>query len=193
MANNDPRIRIILQYFIHMDDDVELDVLLVTLFGLIALMFSEINTCVALLSYGYLHLCGQSRHRRSTHRTYSIRNKVPGQLEKLHFLVGHHDETCKDHIHMNTDCFNHLCYLLRNLGGLRDTHHVSIGEQVAIFLTVLSHHTENRVIKHSFKRPGYTISKHFNGVLNTLLNLYNVLLVRNDINNFHDWYNYGMK
>ncbi|KAL8506003.1 hypothetical protein ACS0TY_017021 [Phlomoides rotata] len=59
----------------------------------------------------------------------------------------------------------------------RDTRHVSIGEQVAIFLTVLSHHTKNRVIKHSFKRSGYTISKHFNGVLNTLLKLYNVLLV----------------
>ncbi|KAL8531322.1 hypothetical protein ACS0TY_008082 [Phlomoides rotata] len=130
------------QYVIHMDDEVELDVLLVTLFGLIAIMFSEINTCVALLSYGYMNLRAQSRHRRSTSSTYSIRNKVPGQIEKLHFLVGHHDETCKDHIRMNTDCFNRLCYLLRNLCGLRDTRHVSISVQVAIFLTVLSHHTK---------------------------------------------------
>ncbi|KAL8457377.1 hypothetical protein ACS0TY_035294 [Phlomoides rotata] len=78
---------------------------------------------------------------------------------------------------MNTDCFNRLCYLLRNLGGLRDTRNVSISEQIAIFLTVLSHHTKNRVVKHSFNRSGYTISKYFNLVLNTLLKLYNVLLV----------------
>ncbi|KAL8478079.1 hypothetical protein ACS0TY_030101 [Phlomoides rotata] len=51
---------------------------------------------------------------------------------------------------MNTNSFNHLCYLLRNVGGLRDTSNVSISEQVAIFLTVLPHHTKNRIIKHSF-------------------------------------------
>ncbi|KAL8457870.1 hypothetical protein ACS0TY_035657 [Phlomoides rotata] len=62
------------------------------------------------------------------------------------------------------------------LKGLRDTQNVSISEQVAIFLTVLSHHTKNRVIKHSFKHSGFTISKHFNFVLETLLKLHNVLL-----------------
>ncbi|KAL8496637.1 hypothetical protein ACS0TY_020359 [Phlomoides rotata] len=134
------------QYFIHIDDVVEFDVLLVVLFGVIALMFSEINTCVVLVTYGFLTLRAQSRRRRSTLRTYSIQSKVPGQIEKLHFLVGHHDETCKDHIRMNTNYFNCLCYLLRNLGGLMDTCHVSIR---------------------------YKISKHFNLVLNTLLKLYN--------------------
>ncbi|KAL8485136.1 hypothetical protein ACS0TY_027431 [Phlomoides rotata] len=165
------------QYFKIMDDDVELHVLLVTLFGLIAQMIKENNTFVILMSYGFLKFHRQSKRRRLFDRTYSVRSKVPQQIEKLHFLVGHHDETCKDHIRMNTDCFNRLCYLLRNLGGLRDTRNVSISEQVAIFLTVLSHHTKNRVVKHSFNRSGYTISKHFNLVLNTLLKLYIVLLV----------------
>ncbi|KAL8483601.1 hypothetical protein ACS0TY_026329 [Phlomoides rotata] len=81
---------------------------------------------------------------------------------------------------MNTYYFNRLCYLLQNLGGLRDTQNVTISEQVAIFLTVLSHHTKNRVIKHIFKLSGYTISKHFNLVLNTLLRLHNVLLVTSE-------------
>ncbi|KAL8464389.1 hypothetical protein ACS0TY_034062 [Phlomoides rotata] len=79
---------------------------------------------------------------------------------------------------MNSDCFNRLCYLLKNLGGLRSTRNVSISEQVAIFLTILSHHTKNRAVKHTFTRSGYTISKHFNNVLNTLLKLYTVLLVK---------------
>ncbi|KAL8551372.1 hypothetical protein ACS0TY_000458 [Phlomoides rotata] len=158
-----------------MDDDVELHVLLVTLFGLIAQMIRENNTFVVLMSYGFLKLHRQSKRRRLLDRTYSIRSKVPDQIEKLHFLVGHHDETCRNHIRMNTDCFNRLLYLLCNLGGLRDTRNVSISEQVAIFFTVLSHHTKNRVVKHSFNRSGYT--KHFNLVLNTLLKLYTVLLV----------------
>ncbi|KAL8498207.1 hypothetical protein ACS0TY_021513 [Phlomoides rotata] len=66
----------------------------------------------------------------------------------------------------------------KNLGGLRSTRNVSINEQVAIFLIILSHHTKNRVVKPTFIRSRYTISKHFNNVLNTLLKLYTVLLVK---------------
>ncbi|KAL8520584.1 hypothetical protein ACS0TY_011207 [Phlomoides rotata] len=45
------------------------------------------------------------------------------------------------------------------------------------FFSVLSHHKKNRVVKHDFRRSGYTISKNFNSVLNTLLKLHTVLLV----------------
>ncbi|KAL8523705.1 hypothetical protein ACS0TY_013609 [Phlomoides rotata] len=159
-----------------MDDDVELEVLIVTLFGLVAQLFMEVNTFVVLMSYGFLKFHMHSSRRSCLGRTYSLRSKVPHQIEKLHYLVEHHNETCKDHLRMNTDYFNRLCYFLRNLGGLRDTRNVSISEQVAIFLTVLSHHTKNRVIKHSFKRSGFTISKYFNSVLDTLLKLHTVLL-----------------
>ncbi|KAL8543784.1 hypothetical protein ACS0TY_004367 [Phlomoides rotata] len=111
----------ILQNITSMDDDVELEVLLVTLFGLIAQMFMEVNTFVVLMSYGFLKIRRKSRRRSCLDRTHSIRSKVPGQIEKLHYLVEHRDETCKNHLRMNTDYFNRLCYLLRNLGGLRDT------------------------------------------------------------------------
>ncbi|KAL8458040.1 hypothetical protein ACS0TY_035787 [Phlomoides rotata] len=143
-----------------MDDDVEFEVLIVTLFGLVAQLFMEVNTFVVLMSYGFLKFHRHSSRRSCLGRTYSLRSKVPHQIEKLHYLIDHHDDTCKDHLRMNTDCFNRLCYLLRNLGGLRDTRNVSISEQVAIFLT----------------RSGFTISKYFNSVLDTLLKLHNVLL-----------------
>ncbi|KAL8499763.1 hypothetical protein ACS0TY_019654 [Phlomoides rotata] len=109
------------------------------------------------MSYGFMRSHKKSKRCRLVDRNYSIKTKVPGQMEKLHFLAGYHDETCRDHIRMNTDCFNRLCYLLRNLGGLRDTRNVTISEQVTIFLIVLSHHTKNHVIKYSFNRSGYTI------------------------------------
>ncbi|KAL8500325.1 hypothetical protein ACS0TY_020068 [Phlomoides rotata] len=63
------------------------------------------------------------------------------------------------------------------LGGLSPTRNVTIAKQVAMFLSVLSHHTKNRIVKHSFKLSGYTVSKHFNSVLNSLLKLHPILLI----------------
>ncbi|KAL8470640.1 hypothetical protein ACS0TY_033265 [Phlomoides rotata] len=154
-----------------MDDDVEIYVAILTMFGLIAALYSEMNDIILILAQGFLFL----RSRTSTYR--SIKGKITRQLDNMHYLINDNDVTCRDHIRMNSDCFNCLCYLLHNLGGLRPTRNVSISEQVAIFLTILSHHTKNRVVKQSFRRAGYTISKHFNNVLNTLLRLYMVLLI----------------
>ncbi|KAL8542651.1 hypothetical protein ACS0TY_003509 [Phlomoides rotata] len=119
----------------------------------------------------------RGRRGRGLSVTYSILGNVTRQIDHLNYLVYFSDETCKDHIRMTTDCFNRLCYLLQHVGGLRSTRNMSIGEQVAIFLMILSHHSKNRVVKHRFRRSGYTISKHFNSVLNTLLKLHTVLLV----------------
>ncbi|KAL8476785.1 hypothetical protein ACS0TY_029184 [Phlomoides rotata] len=161
-----------------MDNEVELGVVLMMCFGLIAEMFVEINEFIIIMSLCYLRLRRWSRYsRRLGQIRYGLRSKVTRQLDHLHFLVNYDDETCRDHIRMNSDCFNRLCFLLQNLGGPRATRNVTISEQVAIFLTVLSHHTKNRVVKYSFRRPGYTISKHFNSVLNTILKLHRVLLV----------------
>ncbi|KAL8530926.1 hypothetical protein ACS0TY_007811 [Phlomoides rotata] len=63
----------------------------------------------------------------------------------------------KDHIRMNSNSFNHICYLLQNLGGLR--------------------------------RSCYTISKHFNTILNNVLKLHTILLVQHvpKDNNDYRW------
>ncbi|KAL8532204.1 hypothetical protein ACS0TY_008704 [Phlomoides rotata] len=161
-----------------MDNDVELDVAILTLFGLISELMTEINSFVIFMSFSFLRIRRRAIHARTIGGTYSLRSKVTRQLHTLNFLVNYDDETCKDHLRMNSDCFNRLCYLLQNLGGLRSTRNVTISEQVAIFLTVLSHHTKNRVVKHSFGRSGYTISKYFNSVLNTLLKLHRFLLAK---------------
>ncbi|KAL8458230.1 hypothetical protein ACS0TY_035931 [Phlomoides rotata] len=150
---------------------------LMTTFGLLAEMMSELNSLFIFMMFGYLQFRRRMRNVRISGGHYDLRSKVTRQLDNMHFLINYNDEMCKDHIRMNSDCFNRLCYLLQNLGGLRSTRNVTISEQVAIFFTILSHHTKNRVVKHTFRRPGYTISKHFNSVLNTLLNLHRVLLV----------------
>ncbi|KAK6132317.1 hypothetical protein DH2020_033941 [Rehmannia glutinosa] len=78
---------------------------------------------------------------------------------------------------MDRNAFSRLCFLLENVGGLVRTRNVQFTEQVAIFLTVLAHHEKHRVVQFHFKRSGYTISKHFNVVLEALLRLHSVLLV----------------
>ncbi|KAL8538002.1 hypothetical protein ACS0TY_000089 [Phlomoides rotata] len=158
------------------DDDVEVVVAILTMFGLIAAPFAEMNDTILILSQGFLLLRSHISTGHRSGRTYSVKSKISRQLDNMHYLINDNDVTCRDHICMNSDYFNRLCYLLQNLGGLRPTRNVSISEQVAIFLTILSHHTKNRVVKHTFRRSGYTISKYFNNVLNTLLRLYTVLL-----------------
>ncbi|XP_012844715.1 PREDICTED: uncharacterized protein LOC105964755 [Erythranthe guttata] len=110
-------------------------------------------------------------------RTYSLIAKIPKQQEILHDLVGIDDVTCRDNLRMNMDTFKRLCYLLEHRGGLLATKNVQIPEQVAMFLSILAHHTKNVVIRSSFKRSGFTVSKHFNRLLAALLKLHSILLV----------------
>ncbi|KAL8508068.1 hypothetical protein ACS0TY_018573 [Phlomoides rotata] len=74
-----------------MDDDVELEVLLVTLFGLIAQMFMEVNTFVVLMSYGFLKFCRQSWLRNGLGRTYSLRTEVDDIIEDGNDVVARMD------------------------------------------------------------------------------------------------------
>lgn len=58
---------------------------------------------------------------------------------------------------MDQNTFGRLCVLLRNLGGLTDGKFMSIEEQVVMFLSVLSHHTKNSIVKFGFLRSGQTV------------------------------------
>ncbi|KAL8465815.1 hypothetical protein ACS0TY_035065 [Phlomoides rotata] len=71
----------ILQNITSIDDDVELEVLLVTLFGPIAQLFMEVNTFVVLMSYGFLKFRRQPRRRNGLGRTYSLRTEVDDIIE----------------------------------------------------------------------------------------------------------------
>ncbi|KAG8372448.1 hypothetical protein BUALT_Bualt12G0067300 [Buddleja alternifolia] len=110
------------------------------------------------------------------HRTYSLTVRVPKQLEILHDIISYTEEIYVDYLRMDRNAFGRLCYLLENVGGLISTKNVQIPEQVAYFLLVLAHHTKNRIVKNGFKRSGYTISKHFNAVLNAIIKLHPLLL-----------------
>ncbi|KAL0289236.1 UNVERIFIED_CONTAM: hypothetical protein Scaly_2708400 [Sesamum calycinum] len=79
---------------------------------------------------------------------------------------------------MDRNAFGHLCYMLEQSGGVKPTKNISVPEQVAMFLNVLSHHKKNCVVKHNFIRSGCTVSKHFHGMLHAICKMHTVLLAK---------------
>ncbi|KAL0373477.1 UNVERIFIED_CONTAM: hypothetical protein Sradi_3263400 [Sesamum radiatum] len=79
---------------------------------------------------------------------------------------------------MSRNAFGRLCQILENPGGLRPTRHLTVSEQVAIFLSILAHHKKNCVVKHDFIRSGRTISKHFHSILRAVLRVQPLFLPR---------------
>ena len=81
------------------------------------------------------------------------------------------DESCISQVRMNRLAFFKLCEMLENIKGLRPIKNMTIDEQVAMFLHIISHHLKNRVIRQKFQRSSETISQHFHNVLNTVIHL----------------------
>lgn len=117
-----------------------------------------------------------SNVRRRNHR-YSITSRVPYQISHIRDIVGVNDDICRNNLRMPINSFKRLCFLLENLGGLYETKHVSVYEQVMMFLSILSHHKKNVTLQTDFKRSGHTVSVYFNRVLKSVLQLYPILLV----------------
>ncbi|KAG8382723.1 hypothetical protein BUALT_Bualt05G0107000 [Buddleja alternifolia] len=115
--------------------------------------------------------------QHATRKGYSMKAKIPKQIEDLHDIISISDQTCIDNLRMCRNAFARLCYILENLGGLSNTKNVHVSEQVAVFLTILAHHKKNVTVKHDFKRLGFTISRIFNKVLIALLSLHTLFLV----------------
>ncbi|KAL0010653.1 hypothetical protein SO802_005761 [Lithocarpus litseifolius] len=90
---------------------------------------------------------------------------------EIHRLCYESDETCINQLRMNRNAFTRLCGMLERMGGLKDTKHMLVDEQVAMFLHTLAHHAKNRVIKHHFRRSGETVSRYFNDVLHAIIRL----------------------
>jgi hypothetical protein len=95
---------------------------------------------------------------------------------ELHRLCYESDTTCIEQLRMSRYAFKTLCNMLETMAGLKDTKHMLVDEQVAMFLYILAHHKKNRVIKYQFRRSGETISRHFHDVLHAVIRLQGELL-----------------
>ncbi|KAL8546241.1 hypothetical protein ACS0TY_006091 [Phlomoides rotata] len=116
---------------------------------------------------------GDGRHRR-----YTILDRITAQMRNLHDLVMVSDDDSKDQLRMDRASFHKLCGMVKTIGGLKSSQNVSVEEKVAMFLTILAHHTKNSCVKFQFKRSGQTVSKHFHHVLNCILRLQYMFLAQ---------------
>ena len=124
-------------------------------------------------------------------RRYSVLSKIPRQEEHLGRLVNFSDIDCISNLRMDRNTFGRLCRLLVDRAGLRTGKVLGVEEQLAIFLSVLSHHQKNRIVRFNFVRSGSTVSYYVNKVLAAILSLHTVLIpkatpVTDDCND-HRW------
>ena len=90
------------------------------------------------------------------------------KMERINYvdrLVNQSDDICVKNLRMNMGAFHKLCYTLESRGYIRDSKHMNVVEQVAIFLYILAHHKKMSVISTSFQRSSESISRHFHMVL----------------------------
>lgn len=116
--------------------------------------------------------------RTQFRRQYSLLSRIPSQISCLRSITVLSESTCIEHLRMSRGAFSRLCHILEHMGGLKATRNSSVAEQVAMFLSILGHHTKNCIVKRSYTRSGRTVSKHFHKVLNLVLRIHEFLLVR---------------
>ncbi|GMP62051.1 hypothetical protein CsSME_00024301 [Camellia sinensis var. sinensis] len=103
-------------------------------------------------------------------------NRLQEQMDHINRLVRESDITCIEQLRMDRRCFMTLCHMVRTIGGLGHSKHVTLEEKMALFLYVLAHDLKVRKLKFNFFRSGETVSRHFNDVLKAVLRLQGHLL-----------------
>ncbi|KAL0427779.1 UNVERIFIED_CONTAM: hypothetical protein Slati_2952700 [Sesamum latifolium] len=111
-------------------------------------------------------------------RRYMLNSGISDQVRNLHRLVSLSDASCLRNLRMDCNAFGRLCYLLEHSDGLTSTKHVTVFDQVAMFLSVIAHHKKKCIVKHDFLRSGRTVSKHFHIVLNTIYKMSHIFLAK---------------
>ncbi|KAL8462537.1 hypothetical protein ACS0TY_033537 [Phlomoides rotata] len=102
----------------------------------------------------------------------SMIEHLPGQAVNMSRLICGNTMDYYDNLRMDRNAFGRLCIILKNLGGLIDGKHMSVEEQVTIFLSILVHDKKNRVVKFYHQRSGQTVSHYVNAVLLVVLRLH---------------------
>ena len=71
------------------------------------------------------------------------------------------DTTCVNMLRLRRESFFRFCQLFRNRNLLNDTIHLTVEQQLAMFLHTVGHNIRNRVIGANFGRSGEVVSRYF--------------------------------
>ncbi|GER47305.1 DNA-directed RNA polymerase subunit beta [Striga asiatica] len=75
---------------------------------------------------------------------FKMSDRLTRQVQHMQELICISDRVCVEQLRMDRNAFGRLCYLLEHVGKLQSSRSVPISEQVAIFLSVLSHHKKKK-------------------------------------------------
>ncbi|KAL8546946.1 hypothetical protein ACS0TY_006599 [Phlomoides rotata] len=127
----------------------------------------------------FIHHLEETRgSKRKRGYKYSLIERMPNQIRELNRLTRGNHYDCLENLSVDRNAFGRLCIILRNRGGLVDGKHVSVEEQVSMFLGILAHHKKNRVVRYTYNRSSQTVSHYVHLVLTAILQLHSILLVR---------------
>jgi cytochrome oxidase Cu insertion factor (SCO1/SenC/PrrC family) len=129
-----------------------------------------IYTAVAHMFISMMTLLVQSRKRkrRATITYAPIDDRDRMRREYFDNKVWKNDTTCVNMLRLRKEPFFRFCKVFRDRKLLKDTIHMSIEEQVAMFLHTVGHIVRNRVIGGNFGRSGEVVSRYFKRVLHAI-------------------------
>lgn len=112
----------------------------------------------------------RSIESRRLHAKYLM--SCHNRRENITRMVYESDVTSVVNIRMNRHAFTTLCDMLESRGGLKNSKNMLVDEQVAMFLHILTHNANIRILVNRFNRSRETISRYFKLVLNAICRLH---------------------
>ncbi|XP_040379426.1 protein ALP1-like isoform X1 [Oryza brachyantha] len=124
---------------------------------------------ICLASYSYLVDMRKKQREGVTYSPMLLRDVE--RNARLNCLFNGTEANCVSELRMRKAIFHRLCGHLRSCGLLVDTLHVTVEEQVAMFMHVVGHKWSNRFVGFEFYQSGETVSRYFNAVLDSLVSI----------------------
>jgi hypothetical protein len=90
------------------------------------------------------------------------------RMEYLNNKIWRDETTCKNMLRLGKGAFFRFCNVFRERHLLEDTIHLSVEEQVAMFLITIGHNLRTRLVATNFDRSTETTSRYFNLVLHAI-------------------------
>ena len=115
------------------------------------------------------------RRRRRLSRAPYV-NHVAEREEYINSILHESEGHCVNQIRMKPIAFHHLCHILIEEEHVHPTIHMSVTEQVFIFLLIIGHNVRFHVMGSRIYRSIETVHRYFKVVLRGVLKLYRALI-----------------
>ncbi|XP_031255788.1 putative nuclease HARBI1 isoform X3 [Pistacia vera] len=131
------------------------------------------NEKVQLYIHAAAALCGVIAYEMefNMHGRQSIHTSALNGHDYMVKLLNGHYTRIYNKCRMSKRCFQTLCYILAQRGKLRVIRHMSIEEQVMIFLTTVEKNVSNSDCREDYQHSGETISRYVYAVCDAILEL----------------------